>query len=67
MVASQGNIEAVSSESPLANGQILIDDQVLIRLLAGSMTNRRVQVVDGDAHVLVFGDILVQERSLQEI
>nr|VDD29703.1 unnamed protein product [Brassica oleracea] len=58
-----GNIEAVSSESPLANSQILIDDQVLIRLLAGSMTNRRVQVVDGDAHVLVFGDILVQERK----
>uniref|UniRef100_A0A0D3E569 Uncharacterized protein n=2 Tax=Brassica oleracea var. oleracea TaxID=109376 RepID=A0A0D3E569_BRAOL len=61
-----GNIEAVSSESPLANGQILIDDQVLIRLLAGSMTNRRVQVVDGDAHVLVFGDILVQERKFDE-
>ncbi|WZZ64613.1 hypothetical protein YC2023_075983 [Brassica napus] len=35
--------------------------QVLIRLMAGSMTNRHVQVVDGDAHVLVFGDILIQE------
>ncbi|KAG5397811.1 hypothetical protein IGI04_019959, partial [Brassica rapa subsp. trilocularis] len=38
-------------ESPLANGQILIDGQVLIRLMAGSMTNKHVQVVYGDAHV----------------
>ncbi|KAF3524689.1 hypothetical protein F2Q69_00051221 [Brassica cretica] len=52
-------------ESPLANGQILIDGQVLIRLMVGSMTNRRVQVVDGDAHVLVLGDILIQEGLSQ--
>ncbi|KAF3561637.1 hypothetical protein DY000_02012248 [Brassica cretica] len=57
----RGILRQCPQESPLANGQILIDSQVLIRLLAGSMTNRRVQVVDGDAHVSVFGDILIQE------
>ncbi|KAF3494315.1 hypothetical protein DY000_02052240 [Brassica cretica] len=61
MVVSHGILRQFPQESPLANGQILIDGQVLIRLLAGSMTNRRVQVVDGDAHVSVFGDILIQE------
>ncbi|KAF3600953.1 hypothetical protein F2Q69_00037850 [Brassica cretica] len=61
MVASHGILRQCPQESPLANGQILIDGKVLIRLLAGSMTNRRVQVFDGDAHVLVFGDILIQE------
>ncbi|KAL0753071.1 hypothetical protein Bca101_090739 [Brassica carinata] len=62
MIASQEIFRQCPQESPLANGQILIDGQVLIRLLAGSMTNRHVQVVDGDAHVLVFGNILIQER-----
>ncbi|KAF2588882.1 hypothetical protein F2Q70_00038208 [Brassica cretica] len=61
MVASHGILRQCPQESPLANGQILIDGQVLIRLLVGSMTNRRVQVIDGDAHVSVFGDILIQE------
>ncbi|KAG2255320.1 hypothetical protein Bca52824_074614 [Brassica carinata] len=61
MVVSHGILRQCPQESPLANGQILIDGQVLIRLLAGSMTNRRVQVVDGDAHVSAFGDILIPE------
>ncbi|KAF3537755.1 hypothetical protein F2Q69_00019250 [Brassica cretica] len=47
----KGILRQCPQESPLANGQILIYGQVLIRLLAGSMTNRCVQVVDGDAHV----------------
>ncbi|KAF3610067.1 hypothetical protein DY000_02049007 [Brassica cretica] len=57
----RGILRQCPQESPLANCQILIDGQVLIRLMAGSMTNRRVQVVDGDAHVSVYGDILIQE------
>ena len=57
----RGMLRQFPQESPLANGQILIDGQVLIRLMADSMTNWRVQVVDGDAHVSVFGDILIQE------
>ncbi|WZZ59808.1 hypothetical protein YC2023_059915 [Brassica napus] len=57
----RGILRQCPQESPLANGQILIDGQVLIRLMADSMTNWRVQVVDGDAHVSVFGDILIQE------
>ena len=57
----RGILRQCPRESPLANGQILIDGQVLIRLMADSMTNRRVQVVNGDAHVSVFGDILIQE------
>ncbi|KAG2274433.1 hypothetical protein Bca52824_056988 [Brassica carinata] len=48
-------------ESPLANGQILIDGQVLIRLMANSTSYMCVQVIDGDAHVSVFGGILIQE------
>ncbi|KAF2601687.1 hypothetical protein F2Q70_00027093 [Brassica cretica] len=56
-----GILRQCPQESPLANGHTLIDGQVLIRLMAGSKTNRRVQVVDGDAHVSVFGDILIQE------
>ncbi|KAF3488139.1 hypothetical protein F2Q69_00053124 [Brassica cretica] len=36
-----GILRQFPQESPLANGQILIDGQVLIRLMAGSMTNRR--------------------------
>ncbi|WZZ53054.1 hypothetical protein YC2023_053161 [Brassica napus] len=56
-----GILRQCPQESPLANGQTLIDGQVLIKLMAGSKTNRRVQVVDGDAHVSVFGDILIQE------
>ncbi|KAG2256096.1 hypothetical protein Bca52824_075390 [Brassica carinata] len=59
-----GILRQCPRESPLANGQILIDGQVLIRLMADSMTNRRVQVVNGDAHVSVFGDILIQEGQL---
>ena len=65
MFASHGVLRKFLQGSPLANGQILIDGQVLIRLIAGSMTNRRVQVVDGDAHVLVFGDILIQDGYLE--
>ncbi|KAF2547947.1 hypothetical protein F2Q70_00021026 [Brassica cretica] len=60
----RGILRQCPHESPLANGQILIDGQVLIRLMADSMTNWRVQVVDGDAHVSVFGDILIQEGQL---
>ena len=48
-------------DSPLANGQILIDGQILIKLMASSTSNMYVQVVDGDTHVSVFGDILIQE------
>ena len=62
MFASKGEYwDSFPQESPLANGQILIDGQVLIRLMAGSMTNKHVQVVYGDAHVSVFWDILIQE------
>ncbi|KAF3589514.1 hypothetical protein F2Q69_00027925 [Brassica cretica] len=60
----RGILRQCPQESPLANGQILIDGQVLNRLMADSMTNWRVQVVDGDAHVSVFGDILIQEGEL---
>ncbi|KAF3542028.1 hypothetical protein F2Q69_00024679 [Brassica cretica] len=47
----RGILRQCPQESPLANGQVLIDGQVLIRLMAGSMTNRRVQVVDGDIKI----------------
>ena len=57
----RGMLRQCPQESPLANGQILIDGQVLIRLMASSTSNMCVQVVDGDAHVSVFGDILIQE------
>ena len=57
----RGILRQCPQEIPLANGQTLINGQVLIKLMAGSKTNRRVQVVDGDAHVSVFGDILIQE------
>ncbi|KAF3582986.1 hypothetical protein DY000_02033153 [Brassica cretica] len=60
-----GILRQCPQESPLANGQTLIDGQVLIKLMAGSKTNRRVQVVDGDAHVSVFGDILMQEGLIR--
>lgn len=52
MVTSHGVLRKFPHGSPLANGQIFIDGQVLIRLMASSMTNMRVQVVDG-AHVSI--------------
>ncbi|KAF2576460.1 hypothetical protein F2Q70_00001245 [Brassica cretica] len=53
MVASEGVLRKFPRGSPLANGQILIDGHVLIRLMANSMTNRRVQVIDGDVQISV--------------
>ncbi|KAG2257245.1 hypothetical protein Bca4012_094421 [Brassica carinata] len=53
MVASQGILRQCPQESPLANGQILIDGQVLIRLLVGSMTNMRGQVVDKGIEIMI--------------
>ncbi|KAF2600885.1 hypothetical protein F2Q68_00011901 [Brassica cretica] len=47
----RGILRQCPQESPLANDQVLIDGQVLIRLMAVSMTNRRVQVVDGDIKI----------------
>ncbi|KAF3528482.1 hypothetical protein DY000_02042156 [Brassica cretica] len=59
----KGILRRCPQESPLANGQILIYGQVLIRLLAGSMTNRCVQVVDGDAHVSIKISQAAREES----
>ncbi|KAF2555071.1 hypothetical protein F2Q68_00016646 [Brassica cretica] len=53
----RGILRQCPQESPLANCQILIDGQVLIRLMAGSMTNRRVQVVDGCVKSLSSSDV----------
>ncbi|KAG2298935.1 hypothetical protein Bca52824_035407 [Brassica carinata] len=47
----RGILRQCPQEITLADDQILIGSQVLIKLMAGSMTNRRVQVVDGDAQV----------------